>query len=112
MFYRTFPVVLTAFLFYTSAVRADFPPCAQSCIGQADPGSCSMNDNSCLCNNAAYTNPTNDCFSTSCSQSDWQAAYDYAVQLCHDAGVTTGNINNPPSKRSFTPVYLGRRALA
>ncbi|KAG9091217.1 hypothetical protein FRC06_000669 [Ceratobasidium sp. 370] len=110
MFHHLSFVVLTLFMLFASLVRAqDFPTCAQPCLGQADPGSCSLTDNTCLCQNASYCNATNNCFHNSCGLSDWQSAYNLAVQMCNDAGVTQNNIiNPPPRKRDFVPVYFGR----
>ncbi|KAJ1301257.1 hypothetical protein OPQ81_003665 [Rhizoctonia solani] len=95
---------LMAFLMLFAAVaKADYPPCAQPCVGQPDPGSCSLTDNNCLCQNSSFCNATNDCFRTSCSYNDWTTAYNYAVSLCNQAGVTQNNILNPPKKRSVAP---------
>ncbi|KAG9078242.1 hypothetical protein FS749_009787 [Ceratobasidium sp. UAMH 11750] len=109
MFHRLSFVVLTLFVFLASLVRAsDFPSCAQPCVGQASGGSCSMTDNTCLCQNSSYCNATNNCFHSSCSLNDWRTAYNTAVAMCNQAGVTQNNIiNPPPPKRDFIPVYFG-----
>ncbi|CAE6433594.1 unnamed protein product [Rhizoctonia solani] len=90
-------------------VTAQYPSCAQSCVGQASPGSCSLTDNACLCQNASYCNTTNDCFRTSCSYADWTSAYNYSVQLCNQAGVTESNTEHPPRKRAVTPAHVRTR---
>ncbi|QRV99002.1 CFEM domain protein [Ceratobasidium sp. AG-Ba] len=113
MFHRLSFVVLTLFLSFFSVVyAAEFPTCAQSCLGQASIGNCSPTDNVCMCNNTSYTNATNDCFRTSCSAADWKTAYDQSSAMCAAVGVTKPNVLNPPTKREFTPVYYGRRAVA
>ncbi|CAE7221429.1 unnamed protein product [Rhizoctonia solani] len=89
-------------------VNAQFPACAQSCLGQAPHGSCSLTSNSCLCQSAEYCNATNDCFRTSCSQADWVTAYNYSVSLCNQAGVTESNTTHPPRKRTLPPAHIRR----
>ncbi|CAE6402842.1 unnamed protein product [Rhizoctonia solani] len=116
MFCRLSFLVVAFITFFATVANAQFPSCAEPCIGQASPGSCSLSDNTCLCQNASYCNATNTCFKNSCSATDWKAAYDYSVSLCNQAGVTQGNILNPPTKRTiafearhtFVPVYVRR----
>ncbi|KAF8607384.1 hypothetical protein BDV93DRAFT_553096 [Ceratobasidium sp. AG-I] len=118
MFHRISFVVLAFVMFFAAVVRADFPACAQPCLGAAPHGSCSLTDNACMCSNASYCNATNLCFKNSCSQTDWKSAYDQAVAMCNAAGVTQPVILNPPTKRAaapepvntaFVPVYVRRR---
>ncbi|CAE6451340.1 unnamed protein product [Rhizoctonia solani] len=100
MFHRLSLFIVACFMLFATVVKADFPACAQPCLGKASPGSCSLQDNACLCRNASYCNATNTCFKNSCSQTDWKAAYDYSVALCNQAGVTQGSVLNPPTKRA------------
>ncbi|CAE6406950.1 unnamed protein product [Rhizoctonia solani] len=117
MFHRVSLLFVVLTMLLTTVVNAQFPTCAHSCLGQASPGSCSLTDNACLCRNAAYCNATNTCFKNSCSSADWKTAYDYSVTLCRQAGVTQGNILNPPTKRAvavqakrtFVPVHVRRK---
>ncbi|CEL53294.1 hypothetical protein RSOLAG1IB_06261 [Rhizoctonia solani AG-1 IB] len=116
MFYRLSLLFVALMIFFAGIANAQFPSCAQPCLGQASPGSCSLTDNACLCRNAAYCNATNTCFKNSCSAADWKTAYDFSVALCRQAGVTQGNVLNPPTKRTiglearhnFVPVYVRR----
>ncbi|CAE6421915.1 unnamed protein product [Rhizoctonia solani] len=107
MFHRLSLFVVASLALFANA---QFPTCAQSCVGQASPGSCSLTDNACLCQNASYCNATNDCFRTSCSSADWTSAYNYAVELCNQAGVTQSNCENPPTrKRGLPAVHVKAR---
>ncbi|KAG8715037.1 hypothetical protein FRC11_005997 [Ceratobasidium sp. 423] len=119
MFHRLSLFVVVCSVLFATIANAQFPSCAEckcstsasgsrtdlywlvACIGTASPGNCSLTDNACLCQNAAYCNATNTCFKNSCSSTDWKAAYDYSVSLCNQAGVTQGNILNPPTKRAI-----------
>ncbi|KAB5590431.1 hypothetical protein CTheo_6123 [Ceratobasidium theobromae] len=94
MFNRLVFFVLVVASLLVGVVRAAFPPCAEACIGLADPGSCSLTDN---------------------AHDDWLAGYNYAVYLCNQAGITSTIVVNPPTKRTltarqpertFVPVYV------
>ncbi|KAH7337456.1 hypothetical protein B0J17DRAFT_718219 [Rhizoctonia solani] len=108
MFHRLSLFILASLMLFATVANAQFPSCAQSCIGQASPGSCSLTDNTCMCQNASYCNATNNCFQSSCSNADWKTAYDYAVELCRQAGVTQTNVMNPPAKRTAMPTHPRR----
>lgn len=56
------------------------------CLGKADPGSCSMQDNACLCANPTFVQGTFDCFKSACSvPADFKQAYDFSSSLCKQA---------------------------
>ncbi|CAE6421790.1 unnamed protein product [Rhizoctonia solani] len=109
MFHRLSFFIVALFMLFATVAKADYPACGQPCVGVSAHGSCSLTDNTCLCQNSSYCNDTNECFRTSCSPTDWRAAYDYSVSLCAAAGVTTGNIANPPTKRSLAPAHVRHR---
>ena len=51
-------------------------------MGQADFGSCTADDTSCLCHNEAFVASVTDCINTTCSDADREAAFLGAQQLC------------------------------
>ncbi|TFK68139.1 hypothetical protein BDN72DRAFT_769779 [Pluteus cervinus] len=65
-----------------------FPDCATACMANADPGSCQVTDNHCLCEDAAFVNSVTSCITSSCTGADLQTSLDGAQQLCAAVGVT------------------------
>ncbi|KIM82725.1 hypothetical protein PILCRDRAFT_820022 [Piloderma croceum F 1598] len=68
--------------------RQSFPNCAIPCLQNADLGSCSAQDNVCLCNNQAFINSTTTCIENSCSPDDLASAEAEADAICESVGVT------------------------
>ncbi|KAI0697623.1 hypothetical protein C8T65DRAFT_525472, partial [Cerioporus squamosus] len=58
------------------------PGCANSCLANADFGSCDPLDDSCLCKSQAFVSSVTDCITGACQGSDLQAAESAAQQLC------------------------------
>jgi len=65
-----------------------FPSCAESCIANADIGSCDPSDDTCLCNTPSFVSSTAACISSSCTGNDLTQADEAAEQLCLAVGVT------------------------
>ncbi|ELU38897.1 CFEM domain-containing protein [Rhizoctonia solani AG-1 IA] len=60
-----------------------------SCLGKADPGSCSLEDNKCLCSYKPFVEGTYACFKSSCTTpDDLKAAYDMSSAMCRQAHPT------------------------
>ncbi|CUA75251.1 hypothetical protein RSOLAG22IIIB_11616 [Rhizoctonia solani] len=79
-----------------------FPECSIACLGKSDRGSCSLQDNKCLCTYRPYVEGTFACFKSSCpNASDLKSAYDSSTALCNQAGVTETII--APPKRTLIP---------
>ncbi|KAH9947877.1 hypothetical protein B0H21DRAFT_736774 [Amylocystis lapponica] len=81
--------------------RQSLPSCADPCIENADLGSCSASDDTCLCNSSAFVNSVTSCITSSCTGSDLAEAEQAAVALCAAVGVT---LSSPASTSgSSTP---------
>jgi hypothetical protein len=61
-------------------------------MGQADFGSCTADDISCLCHNDAFVTSVTDCINVSCSGDDREAAFVGSQELC--AAVVSGSLAN------------------
>ncbi|RPD61594.1 hypothetical protein L226DRAFT_612382 [Lentinus tigrinus ALCF2SS1-7] len=86
---RFFAVLaLAAVASAASLNRRQLPSCANSCLANADFGSCDPLDDSCLCNNQGFVSSVTTCIESSCQGSDLQAAESAAQQLCLAVGVT------------------------
>ncbi|KAH7332613.1 hypothetical protein B0J17DRAFT_737106 [Rhizoctonia solani] len=82
--------------------RITHPYTSPECLGKSDPGSCSLEDNNCLCAFKPFVEGTFACFKTSCSDSgDLRSAYDMATAMCTQAGVTETIV--APPKRTLIP---------
>ncbi|KAG8719160.1 hypothetical protein FRC08_003512 [Ceratobasidium sp. 394] len=105
-----FCLVLLVVLQITSAqATSAYPNCAIECLGKADPGSCQLTDNACLCANQPFVQATYACFKSTCTNSDdLKLAYDSAASLCKEAGVTS-TIVAAPARRTATPGRIKRR---
>ncbi|KAJ4486832.1 hypothetical protein C8R41DRAFT_921215 [Lentinula lateritia] len=68
--------------------RQTFPTCSQSCLANADLGSCSADDDTCLCNTPAFISSTATCIASSCTGDDLTEANAAAQDLCLAVGVT------------------------
>ncbi|TFY57793.1 hypothetical protein EVJ58_g6814 [Rhodofomes roseus] len=69
-------------------LRRQFPNCAESCLANANFGSCSSSDDTCLCNSSVFVNSVTSCIQSSCTGSDLTTAESDAQQLCLAVGVT------------------------
>ncbi|KAH8197165.1 hypothetical protein TruAng_008658 [Truncatella angustata] len=74
------------------ASQSGLPQCARDCLAKftsgASIGGCAQIDAKCICSQQAFLNDIACCLASVCSQSDQQAAVDYAVNLCAAQGVT------------------------
>ncbi|CAE6420841.1 unnamed protein product [Rhizoctonia solani] len=101
------------FGFLQVCLAQGFPDCSMGCLGKSDPGSCSLEDNNCLCGFMPFVEGTFACFKSSCSDAgDLRSAYDMAVAMCNQAGVTETMVAPPkrtliPMRRAY-PVAVGR----
>ncbi|KIO16739.1 hypothetical protein M407DRAFT_85663, partial [Tulasnella calospora MUT 4182] len=59
--------------------------CGIPCLTNADAGTCSPTDNTCLCKSDAYLRSTTSCIQSSCSAADLATAAGLAQQLCKAA---------------------------
>ena len=59
-----------------------FTACALSCMENANYGSCSQEDNACLCRNTEFVSSTTACIEKACDASDLAAAEQYSQALC------------------------------
>ncbi|KAF8598691.1 hypothetical protein BDV93DRAFT_526608 [Ceratobasidium sp. AG-I] len=85
-----------------------FPECSIGCLGKADPGSCGMQDNACLCANPTFVQGTFDCFKSACpNAADLKQAWDFSSSLCKQAGVSSTVV--APPKRTAIPEPIQRR---
>ncbi|CAE6514277.1 unnamed protein product [Rhizoctonia solani] len=88
--------------FLQACVAQGFPECSFGCLGKSDRGSCSLQDNKCLCTYKPYVEGTFACFKSSCpNASDLESAYDTSTALCRQAGVTETIV--APPKRTLIP---------
>ncbi|TBU24736.1 hypothetical protein BD311DRAFT_536598 [Dichomitus squalens] len=62
--------------------RQSFPDCSQSCLANADFGSCDPLDDSCLCKSSSFVNSVTSCIEGACQGSDLTNAESAAQQLC------------------------------
>ncbi|TBU44112.1 hypothetical protein BD309DRAFT_836884, partial [Dichomitus squalens] len=58
------------------------PDCSQSCLANADFGSCDPLDDSCLCKSSSFVNSVTSCIEGACQGSDLTNAESAAQQLC------------------------------
>ncbi|KAJ1300293.1 hypothetical protein OPQ81_005117 [Rhizoctonia solani] len=89
-----------------------FPDCSIGCLGKSDPGSCSLQDNKCLCAHRPFVEGTYACFKSSCTNpSDLKNAYDTAAAMCNQAGATETIVAPPKrtliSARRGYPIAVG-----
>ncbi|KAL5634203.1 hypothetical protein ACGC1H_006131 [Rhizoctonia solani] len=106
-FGKLFLFSLTVIVGFLQACLAQgFPECSVGCLGQSDPGSCSLRDNKCLCAHKPFVEGTFACFKSSCSNpNDLKSAYDTSTAMCNQAGVTETIIASP--KRTLIPTRRG-----
>ncbi|KAG8939963.1 hypothetical protein FRC04_005776 [Tulasnella sp. 424] len=75
-----------------------FPSCTEACLQKADPGSCSLNDFSCLCRNPEYLQAADICVHSTCNAQDAAATEPAAQAVCRAVGVDiTANAGAHPS---------------
>ncbi|PIL29138.1 hypothetical protein GSI_09187 [Ganoderma sinense ZZ0214-1] len=68
--------------------RQSFPTCSESCLTNANFGSCDPLDDSCLCHDSGFVSSVTNCIVGACSGSDLTTAEAAAQQLCLAVGVT------------------------
>ena len=56
--------------------------CAAACLASADFGSCSQNDNACLCSSQPFIQSTTSCITSKCSGQDLANAEAYSQAIC------------------------------
>ncbi|CAE6538618.1 unnamed protein product [Rhizoctonia solani] len=102
-FEKLFFLLVTVFLGFSQVCLAQgFPDCSIGCLGKSDPGSCSLEDNKCLCSHKPFVEGTFACFKSSCTNAgDLKSAYDMAAAMCSQAGVTETIV--APPKRTLIP---------
>ncbi|KIM82729.1 hypothetical protein PILCRDRAFT_820030 [Piloderma croceum F 1598] len=83
--------------------RQSLPSCALSCMETANYGSCSQQDNACLCRNAQFVSSTTACIQSACDASDLAAAEQYSQALCDAVGVTLTSSGTAATATSTTP---------
>ncbi|KAG9011509.1 hypothetical protein FRB90_007204, partial [Tulasnella sp. 427] len=64
-----------------------FPRCAQTCLDKADPGSCSLDDYSCLCRDTSYLLSAHVCIHSTCNAQDVATTEPAAQAVCRAVGV-------------------------
>ncbi|KAJ3934325.1 MAG: hypothetical protein NXY57DRAFT_700613 [Lentinula lateritia] len=84
--------------------RQTFPTCSQSCLANADLGSCSADDDTCLCNTPAFISSTATCIASSCTGDDLTEANAAAQDLCLGVTLTDSSI---AISTSTTPASSG-----
>ncbi|TFK52837.1 hypothetical protein OE88DRAFT_1307759 [Heliocybe sulcata] len=100
----TFALVALSYVFAVASAsrvalfaRQSLPSCATSCLLNANTGSCSQNDDVCLCNSQAFISSTTTCIEQSCQGNDLTNAESAAQQLCAAVGVTLSAASATPS---------------
>ncbi|EGO01268.1 hypothetical protein SERLA73DRAFT_179413 [Serpula lacrymans var. lacrymans S7.3] len=68
--------------------QASLPNCAVACLIDANFGSCSSQDDACLCNDSAFVQSSTSCIQSSCTGSDLTNAEAAAQEMCAAVGVT------------------------
>ncbi|KAI1792478.1 hypothetical protein LXA43DRAFT_1093711 [Ganoderma leucocontextum] len=68
--------------------RQSFPTCSQSCLTDANFGSCDPLDDACLCKDSGFVSSVTSCISSACTGSDLTNAEAAAQQLCLAVGIT------------------------
>jgi len=68
--------------------RQTAPSCAVPCLNDANFGSCSKQDYTCLCNSQPFVTSVTNCVESSCSGSDLANAETAAEAICSAVGVT------------------------
>ncbi|KAJ3982947.1 hypothetical protein F5890DRAFT_1526422 [Lentinula detonsa] len=86
--------------------RQTFPSCSQACLANADLGSCSADDDTCLCNTPAFISSTASCIADSCTGNDLTEANAAAQDLCLAVGITL-TASSIPISTSTTPASSG-----
>ncbi|KAJ3800966.1 hypothetical protein GGU11DRAFT_741994 [Lentinula aff. detonsa] len=86
--------------------RQTFPSCSQSCLANADLGSCSADDDTCLCNTPAFISSTASCIADSCTGNDLTEANAAAQDLCLAVGITL-TASSIPISTSTAPASSG-----
>ncbi|KAJ3722743.1 hypothetical protein DFJ43DRAFT_1093097 [Lentinula guzmanii] len=86
--------------------RQTFPSCSQACLANADLGSCSADDDTCLCNTPAFISSTASCIADSCSGNDLTEANAAAQDLCLAVGITL-TASSIPISTSTAPASSG-----
>ncbi|KAJ3764495.1 hypothetical protein EV361DRAFT_826413 [Lentinula raphanica] len=86
--------------------RQTFPTCSQSCLANADLGSCNADDDTCLCNTPAFISSTATCIADSCTGNDLTEANAAAQDLCLAVGVTL-TASSIPISTSTSPASSG-----
>src|SRR5882762_918971 len=80
---QTLPSTNLICLFITTYTHlVVIPGCAVSCLTNADFGSCSHSDNSCLCHSQSFINSTTICITNACSGADLANAEAYSQAIC------------------------------
>ncbi|KAG9020900.1 hypothetical protein FS837_007768, partial [Tulasnella sp. UAMH 9824] len=75
-----------------------FPSCTETCLKNANPGSCSLDDYSCLCRNMEYLQAADICVHSTCDAQDVAATEPAAQAVCRAVGVDiTANAGAHPS---------------
>jgi len=59
-----------------------FIACAVTCLANGDFGSCSQQDNACLCKSQAFVNSTTVCIEKDCQGDDLKNAEAYSQAIC------------------------------
>jgi hypothetical protein len=79
--------------------QTGYASCALPCLTSTNPGSCALDDTSCLCHDQDFVNQATVCFQNSCSGDDLQKSIAAAVAMCQAVGVTltTTPISTPTS---------------
>ncbi|KAH7337450.1 hypothetical protein B0J17DRAFT_663026 [Rhizoctonia solani] len=86
----------------TTLNRRQYPSCAMSCIQNANIGTCSPTDNTCMCKSQAFIESTAACVNKSCSGDDLDKANEISRALCLAAGVTLSETATPSATSPTT----------
>ncbi|KAG9043484.1 hypothetical protein FS837_009494 [Tulasnella sp. UAMH 9824] len=96
--------------FLVERQSSSFPPCSIPCLTNAQTGSCSPTDNTCLCKSDDYLRSTTACIQNACSAADLATAATMAQTLCKAAGVDIST--NPAAQPTGTAAASGAASAA